>query len=124
MNDRRKKNTPGTVRIGLYLVFSGLMAACGLGVLEGTASPTVLPTAVVVLNTAKPTAAPTTPPTATQIPTALPDPSATPVPQPWRFVVLGDTRTSGLKPPEITYTIAGQTAQAAPEKTLVVGDMI
>jgi len=124
MYDRGKKYTPGALRIGLYLLLSGLIAACGPGVLEGTAPTPPLPTAAVILNTAEPTAAPTNPPTATQIPTALPNPSATPVPQPWRFVVLGDTRTSGLKPPEITYTIVERATQAEPEITLAVGDMI
>jgi hypothetical protein len=39
-------------------------------------------------------------------------------------VVLGDTRTSGLKPPDVTYTIIEGAAQAEPEITLAVGDMI
>jgi hypothetical protein len=51
-------------------------------------------------------------------------PTATPASQPWQFVVLGDTRTSGLKPPDITYAIVEQAARARPEITLAVGDMI
>jgi 3',5'-cyclic-AMP phosphodiesterase len=39
-------------------------------------------------------------------------------------VVLGDTRTSGLKPPDVTYTIVERATRAAPEITLAVGDMI
>src|SRR6266508_5265908 len=124
MYDRGKKYTPGALRIGLYLLLSGLIAACGPGVLAGTAPTPPLPTAAVILNTAEPTAAPTNAPTATQIPTALPNPSATPVPQPWRFVVLGDTRTSGLKPPDVTYQIVERAAQAQPAIVLAVGDLI
>ncbi|HEX5688360.1 MAG TPA: metallophosphoesterase [Roseiflexaceae bacterium] len=62
-------------------------------------------------------------PSATQLPTAtlLPTP---PTPQPWRFVVLGDTRTEGLKPPDITYALVERARQAQPEVVLCVGDMI
>ncbi len=54
----------------------------------------------------------------------MPAPSATPAPQPWRFVVLGDTRTSGLKPPDVTYQIVERAAQAQPAIVLAVGDLI
>jgi 3',5'-cyclic AMP phosphodiesterase CpdA len=39
-------------------------------------------------------------------------------------VVLGDTRTEGLKPPEVTYTIVERARQAQPQVVLCVGDMI
>jgi 3',5'-cyclic AMP phosphodiesterase CpdA len=39
-------------------------------------------------------------------------------------VVLGDTRTAGLTPPDVTYQIAALAAQARPEVVLAVGDMI
>ena len=57
-------------------------------------------------------------------PSPTPVPSATPIPQPWRFVVLGDTRTEGLRPPDITYAIVERARQAQPEVVLCVGDMI
>jgi 3',5'-cyclic-AMP phosphodiesterase len=39
-------------------------------------------------------------------------------------VVLGDTRTAGLRPPEVTYQIVEHAATAEPEIVLCVGDMI
>jgi Icc protein len=111
------------VRVSFYALFSGLMAACGPGTPAGTRTAQ-LPTAAVILNTPIPIPTSTRTPTATPTPTVAPVPTATPAPQPWRFVVLGDTRTSGLKPPDITYTIVEHAAQAEPAITLAVGDMI
>jgi hypothetical protein len=42
----------------------------------------------------------------------------------WRFVVLGDTRTEGLKPPNVTYQIIERAAQAQPAIVLAMGDLI
>ena len=39
-------------------------------------------------------------------------------------MVLGDTRTEGLKPPDITYALVERARQAQPEVVLCVGDMI
>ena len=39
-------------------------------------------------------------------------------------MVLGDTRTEGLKPPELTYTIVERASKAQPQVVLCVGDMI
>jgi 3',5'-cyclic AMP phosphodiesterase CpdA len=47
-----------------------------------------------------------------------------PIPAPWHFVVLGDTRTEGLKPPDVTYAIVERAAAAQPAIVLTVGDMI
>jgi 3',5'-cyclic AMP phosphodiesterase CpdA len=38
--------------------------------------------------------------------------------------VLGDTRTEGLKPPDITYQLVERASQAQPEIVLAVGDLI
>ncbi|HWQ15535.1 MAG TPA: metallophosphoesterase, partial [Roseiflexaceae bacterium] len=51
-------------------------------------------------------------------------PTPTPAPEPWRFVVLGDTRTSGLRPPEAMYRIVERAAAARPDAVLIVGDLI
>lgn len=107
------------LRRGLALLSLLMLVACGAA---PVAQVPALPTAAVRLPTATsaPSATPTTLPTAT--PTSLPTP--TPQPQPWRFVVLGDTRTAGLRPPDITYQIVEQAARAGPELVLTVGDMI
>jgi 3',5'-cyclic AMP phosphodiesterase CpdA len=39
-------------------------------------------------------------------------------------VVLGDTRTAGLRPPDVTYQIVERAKSAQPEIVLTVGDMI
>jgi 3',5'-cyclic-AMP phosphodiesterase len=39
-------------------------------------------------------------------------------------MVLGDTRTEGLKPPRVTYDLVARAAQAQPEVVLADGDMI
>jgi len=123
-----EKYIPRPLRISLYLLLGGLIAACGLNVAERPPSPRPLPTAAIVLSTPGPTTAPAATlidtPTATDIPTPSPSPSPTAVPEPWRFVVLGDTRTSGHKPPDVTYAIVEQAARAKPVITLAVGDMI
>ena len=100
-----------------------LIGACGRP--AATQVPAQLPTAVVALATpvAAPPAAPAAP-TATLLP---PTPTAAPSPapfQPWRFVVLGDTRTEGLSPPDVTNQIVKQAAAAQPAIVLAVGDMI
>jgi Icc protein len=51
-------------------------------------------------------------------------PTATPEPQPWRFVVLGDTRTDGLDPPPVTGQIVALAQAHRPEITLANGDLI
>jgi 3',5'-cyclic AMP phosphodiesterase CpdA len=58
---------------------------------------------------------------ATAAPTA---PVPKPAPQMWRFVVLGDTRTSGLEPPPVTGQIVEQARPTAPHVVLAVGDLI
>ena len=62
--------------------------------------------------------------TRTPRPSATPTPSATPAPQPWRLVVLGDTRTAGIDPPAVTNAIVERATEARPEVVLAVGDMI
>src|SRR5262245_60507969 len=110
-------------RSGLLLVLVWLLAACLPNMSpSGAADQAALPSAAVILRTPTPLPSSTRAPTARPTPTATPLPTATP--PPWRFVVLGDTRTSGLKPPDVTYTIVERARQAAPEITLVVGDMI
>lgn len=98
------------------------LAACGA---PAAVAPTAqLPTAVVRLQaTPPPTSAPAPSPSPTVARVSAPSPSPTPEP-PWRFVVLGDTRTAGLNPPEVTYQIVEQAAQAQPAIVLTVGDMI
>jgi Icc protein len=123
MDHPRKTISFRVLRVSFYVLLSGLMAACGLGRPAGTPIPP-LPTAAVILNTPVPIPTSTHTPTATPIPIVTPMPTATPAPQPWRFVVLGDTRTSGLKPPDVTYVIIEHAAQAKPALTLAVGDMI
>ena len=68
-------------------------------------------------------AQPTAIPTATNLPTATATATATPPPV-WRFVVLGDTRTSGFDPPQVTKDIVAKASSANPEITLAVGDLI
>jgi hypothetical protein len=95
-----------------------LLPACTLA--PTAVAPTArLPTAVIATRAPRPSATPT----ATPIPTDTPAPTPTPF-QPWRFVVLGDTRTEGLKPPDVTYQIVERAAQAQAEIVLAVGDMI
>jgi hypothetical protein len=110
-----------------------LLAACAAA--PPPAAPT-LPTAALRATEAR--AAPTSPPAPTEAavaPTAPPStavpatatPGAltpTPAPAPWRFVVLGDTRTSGLYPPEAMYRIVERAASAEPDAVLIVGDLI
>jgi hypothetical protein len=102
----------------LLLLF---LAACGPGPLALRPTP-------VASNWPGPTAAPAHSPTATTRPTVLATPTSaptvTPIPQPWRFVVLGDTRTAGLRPPDTTYQIVERARSAQPEVVLAVGDMI
>ncbi len=104
----------------LALLLCCLLAACGAAptTIAPAFTPAPIPTAVIATRTPTPAAA------ATQLPTDMPAPSATPAPQPWRFVVLGDTRTSGLKPPDVTYQIVERAAQAQPAIVLAVGDLI
>jgi 3',5'-cyclic-AMP phosphodiesterase len=109
----------------LIFFLSLLLAACGpastTGSTAGAATP-ALPTAAILRPTA--TSLPTLSPTRLPSPTPAPSPTATPAPQPWRFVVLGDTRTSGLKPPDTTDAIVARAAQARPDVVLADGDMI
>lgn len=103
------------VRALLYLAAGmWLLAACA--VRPANAPLGALPTVAIRLAT------PTAPPSPTASPT--PSPTAMPAPQPWRFVVLGDTRTSGLKPPAITDAIVAQATATRPEIVLADGDMI
>ena len=123
MDHPRNTTSFRVLRVSFYVLLSGLMAACGPGTLADT--PTApLPTAAVILNTPVPIPTSTRTPTATPTATITPVPTATPAPQPWRFVVLGDTRPSGPKPPDVTYAIIEQAAQAKPAITLAIGDMI
>jgi 3',5'-cyclic-AMP phosphodiesterase len=102
-----------------------LLAACGsaspAGSPVGAATP-ALPTAAI--RRSSPAALPAFSPTPRPSPIPEPSATATPAPQPWRFVVLGDTRTSGLKPPDTTDAIVARAAQAQPEVVLAGGDMI
>lgn len=52
------------------------------------------------------------------------EPTAPPQEEPWRFVVLGDTRTSGLLPPDMTYQIIERARTAEPDVVVAVGDLI
>lgn len=120
----KKRTFPsaGPLKRALALLIALVLAACG-GPLAGTPSA-ALPTAVVRLRATPP---PTIAPLLSATPTATftPTPNPTPTPeQPWRFVVLGDTRTEGLRPPTITYQIVEQAARAEPAIVLTVGDMI
>lgn len=74
----------------------------------------------IILNGTK-TATATPLPSATIAATATATP--TPIP-PWRFVVLGDTRTSGFDPPQVTYDIVELASTAQPHITLALGDLI
>lgn len=97
-----------------------LLAACGQP--AATQVPAQLPTAVVALSTPRaqpPAAASATSQPST--PTTAPSPT---VAQSWRFVVLGDIRTEGLNPPDVTYQIVEQATTAQPAIVLTVGDMI
>ena len=87
--------------------------------LRPTAAPSAAPSAT-LRPTAPPSATPTTAASSTPTATASPTPTS----QPWRFVVLGDTRTAGLKPPQITYDLVARARQVQPEIVLAVGDMI
>jgi hypothetical protein len=46
------------------------------------------------------------------------------MPQPWRFVVFGDTRTAGMDPPDVLFELVAAATTAQPELTLAVGDLI
>jgi 3',5'-cyclic AMP phosphodiesterase CpdA len=48
----------------------------------------------------------------------------TPAPGSWRFVAIGDTRTSGFDPPDVTGTIVQLASAAEPRITLANGDLI
>src|SRR5262249_11541731 len=105
------------------LLLGLLLAACGspvAGLPAGTATP-ALPTAAIRRSTTEVSASD---PTVPSISPTIPNPTATPTPQTWRFVVLGDTRTEGLKPPDTTGAIVAQAARAQPEVVLAGGDMI
>ncbi|MFL5800180.1 MAG: metallophosphoesterase family protein [Roseiflexaceae bacterium] len=106
------------------IVFFGLLLArCAPASTAGLPAATpALPTAAIRRPTPTPVLAlsPTLPPS----PTPAPSATATPAQQPWRFVVLGDTRTGGLKPPDITDEIVARAAQARPDVVLADGDMI
>lgn len=63
--------------------------------------------------------------TATPVaPAAAPVAPTTAAAAPWRFVVLGDTRTEGLMPPEAMDRVVAQAASAAPDMVLANGDLI
>jgi 3',5'-cyclic-AMP phosphodiesterase len=113
------KPTPFARSLALLLGFACFATACGTSSRVIAPAFTPAPLATAVINTRTPT------PPATPMPTATPFPTATPtaVP-PWRFVVLGDTRTAGLRPPEVTYAIVERAAAAQPDVVLCVGDMI
>lgn len=106
-----------------------LLTACG-GAPVQTSARAPLATAELAI-TPLPTIAPPPSETATPFVTALPvvtatpaPPTATPAPAPWRFVVLGDTRTEGLHPPPAMAQIVQNAAAARPEVALANGDLI
>lgn len=105
--------------LALLITMLALMGACGPAVARP--GSLVLPTAVIALATAP--LPPTALPPVAFIPTVTAVPSPTPG-QPWRFVILGDTRTQGLDPPEVTSQIVVQAAAAHPAMVLAVGDLI
>jgi Icc protein len=105
-------------RLSIWWILLLLLASCAspsASVPARVATP-ALPTAAIRFPTAIP------PPTLS--PTLAASPTPTPAPQPWRFVVLGDTRTEGLDPPDTTHAIVARAAQAQPEVVLADGDMI
>ena len=102
----------------LLLATTWLAACAATAPLARPAPAATLPTAQITLATSAPRAAA---PTITPAPTPAPP---TPTPQPWRFVVLGDIRTEGLKPPPITDDLVARATAAQPAITLVLGDMI
>lgn len=103
------------------------LAACGTIPQEPAALPRPTTSPTTVQATPPPRASEPTPTVASTLRpsvTVTPSETPSPVPQPWRFVVLGDTRTAGLKPPQVTYDIVAQARNANPEVVLTVGDMI
>ncbi len=97
----------------------GWLIGCGDPPPE-TARASQQPSAILALVSTSTPSISTPEPTAT--PTSVP-PSPTPKP-PWHFVVLGDTRTAGLDPPEIMGQIVELARTQQPVVTLTVGDLI
>jgi 3',5'-cyclic-AMP phosphodiesterase len=123
-HQRRDSHAPIAHCFSIAALLLLFLAACGPGPLvirSNTPMASNLPD-----PTTAPALSPTTPaiPTALPVPTFTPAPTATPIPRPWRFVVLGDTRTEGLRPPDTTYQIVEQARLTQPEIVLTVGDMI
>lgn len=107
-------------RIAALALLGALLARCGPAPLAADApSPYPAPQ----YRTPGPLDAALTP-TPLPSPTDTPSPIPTPAFQPWRFVVLGDTRTSGLKPPQVAYDLIDQARLGRPEVALAVGDLI
>ena len=116
-------------RIFALVVALFVLVTCGLTSANSqTADPIMTSIALPFIQTVRATALPATRvpiatalPSATALPTMIPSP--TPIPA-WRFVVLGDTRTSGFDPPQVTTDIVEQAMAASPELTLALGDLI
>ena len=116
-------------RIFALVVALFVLVTCGLTSANSqTADPIMTSIALPFIQTVRATALPPTRvpiatalPSATALPTMIPSP--TPIPA-WRFVVLGDTRTSGFDPPQVTTDIVEQAMAASPELTLALGDLI
>lgn len=115
------------------LLGAHLLAGCATPIAATRRTPLV-PTPTlgpIPLATLPPDLAPATAP-----PTAAPAPAAptqtaslplvvSPTPEaPWRFAVLGDTRTDGLDPPDITGQLVQLAAARQPDVTLANGDLI
>jgi 3',5'-cyclic-AMP phosphodiesterase len=104
-----------------------LLAACGTPPAE-TVRVFQSPTASLAPRQAEAQPLPTVEvPTDTLVPTLpptlTPEPSATPNP-PWRFVVFGDTRTSGLDPPAMMGQLVELARLHQPAAVIVVGDLV
>jgi Icc protein len=117
-------------RLTLLLVALALLAACGQPLAIPTAAtatsvPRPAPTAALPTPAATPAPAPTIP-----APAAAPAaaPTAVDLPAvasgPWRFVILGDTRTSGLMPPPTMNRIVARARDARPAVVIGLGDLV
>ncbi|NWJ48879.1 MAG: metallophosphoesterase [Chloroflexi bacterium] len=119
-NTRRRflKKAAGLAFGGLSL---GWLSACGevATPIPPTPLPTAIPTSVVpttTVATSQSVAATTT--------VALPIASPTPAFQRFGFIVYGDIRTAGLKPPPIFDKLLALSKEYKPQAALLVGDII
>ena len=121
-NTRRRflKKAAGLAFGGLSL---GWLAACGE--VATPQPPTVAPTAI---PTVPPTTVATSLPVATTAQAittvALPTASPTPTFQRLGFIVYGDIRTAGLKPPPIFDKLFALSKEYKPQAAILVGDII